>query len=140
MIKVIFILFVIYLAYKIKTKNNLTFVLNIDDDNRLLIEFYNYLRSKTKDGFVLSRVNTYEKNVYLALTLKQNSLNNDFTRYDNIEFYTQTKDSLLELKANKYLDILDRKEVDNLYSINTYLDNILVDYIRENKESILKDK
>ena len=140
MIKVILICFIIFYAYKIKTKNNLRFILSINDDNRLLIELYNYLKTQTRKGSNLNRVNTYQRNIYLVLTLKQCSLNNDYTIYDNIDLYTQTKNSLLDINANKYIEVLEHKEVDNLYKINNYLDDIVVDYIRENKERILKDK
>ena len=140
MIKVILICFIIFYAYKIKTKNNLRFILSINDDNRLLIELYNYLKTQTRKGSNLNRVNSYQRNIYLVLTLKQCSLNNDYTIYDNIDLYTQTKHSLLDISANKYIEVLEHKEVDNLYKINNYLDDIVVDYIRENKERILKDK
>ena len=140
MIKVILICFIIFYAYKIKTKNNLRFILSINDDNRLLIELYNYLKTQTRKGSNLNRVNSYQRNIYLVLTLKQCSLNNDYTIYDNIDLYTQTKNSLLDINANKYIEVLEHKEVDNLYKINNYLDDIVVDYIRENKERILKDK
>lgn len=140
MIKVILICFIIFYAYKIKTKNNLRFILSINDDNRLLIELYNYLKTQTRKGSNLNRVNSYQRNIYLVLTLKQCSLNNDYTIYDNIDLYTQTKNSLLDINANKYIEVLEHKKVDNLYKINNYLDDIVADYIRENKERILKDK
>ena len=140
MIKVILICFIIFYAYKIKTKNNLRFILSINDDNRLLIELYNYLKTQTRKGTNLNRVNSFQRNIYLVLTLKQCSLNNNYTIYDNIDLYTQTKNSLLNINAKKYIEVLEHKEVDNLYKINNYLDDIVVDYIRENKERILKDK
>ena len=137
MFQIVLIVLLLYISYKFKRKNVLVFILNISDDHRLLIELYNYLKTKCLYGHCLKRLNDVEKTIYLSLRCKDCVNNDDLSIYKNKTLYTNTKESLLKIKAIDFQQALDGNKINNLYAMNKYIDNILIEYINSNKSSLL---